>query len=107
MDGRVETYPAAVERAMKVQEVILRALAKRISWWPAAEILGFRIGVCGAGAALPRARLWRTVRAATREAESQAGAAGAGSGSGAALPGEAWHRLELHLGDAGCKELGW
>jgi transposase len=34
-------YPEdAWERAMKVQEVILRALAKRISWWQAAEILG-------------------------------------------------------------------
>jgi transposase len=34
-------YPeAAVERAMKVHEVILRAMAKRITWWQAAEILG-------------------------------------------------------------------
>jgi transposase len=34
-------YPqAAVERTMKIQEVILRAMAKRISWWPAAEIIG-------------------------------------------------------------------
>ena len=31
---------AAMERAMKVQEVILRALAKKITWWQAAEILG-------------------------------------------------------------------
>jgi transposase len=31
---------AAVERAMKVQEVILRAMAKKISWWQAAEIIG-------------------------------------------------------------------
>ena len=30
----------AMERAMKVQEVILRALAKKITWWQAAEILG-------------------------------------------------------------------
>src|SRR5215831_5808588 len=29
-----------MERTMKVQEVILRALAKRITWWQAAEILG-------------------------------------------------------------------
>jgi predicted ArsR family transcriptional regulator len=37
----MELYPrAAMERAMKVQEVILRALAKRISWLQAAEILG-------------------------------------------------------------------
>jgi transposase len=31
---------AAVERAMKVLEVILRALAKKIRWWQAAEIIG-------------------------------------------------------------------
>jgi transposase len=31
---------AAWERMMKVQEVILRAMAKRITWWQAAEILG-------------------------------------------------------------------
>jgi hypothetical protein len=37
----MESYPrAAVERAMKVQEVILRAMAKKINWWQAAEILG-------------------------------------------------------------------
>jgi transposase len=35
------SYPrAAVERAMKIQEVILRALAKKITWWQAAEIIG-------------------------------------------------------------------
>ena len=32
--------PAAMERAMKVQEVMLQALGKKISWWQAAEILG-------------------------------------------------------------------
>ena len=31
---------AAVERAMKVQEAIMRAMAKQITWWQAAEILG-------------------------------------------------------------------
>lgn len=31
---------AAMERAMKVQEVIMRAMAKKITWWQAAEILG-------------------------------------------------------------------
>jgi transposase len=30
----------ATERAMKVQEVILRAMAKKITWWQAAEIIG-------------------------------------------------------------------
>ena len=33
---------AAVERAMKVQEVIMRAMAKQMTWWQAAEILAFR-----------------------------------------------------------------
>jgi len=32
---------AAMERAMKIQEVLLRAMAKKITWWLAAEILGF------------------------------------------------------------------
>ena len=39
----METYPrAAVERAMKLQEVILRALARKITWAQAAEIVGIR-----------------------------------------------------------------
>ena len=29
-----------MERAMKVQDVMLQAMAKKISWWQAAEILG-------------------------------------------------------------------
>jgi hypothetical protein len=37
----MERYPkAAVERAMKVQEVMLRAMARKITWFEAAEILG-------------------------------------------------------------------
>ena len=37
----MELYPrAAVERSMKIQEVILRAVAKKITWWQAAEIIG-------------------------------------------------------------------
>jgi transposase len=37
----MEQIPLAeVERTMKVQEVILRAMAKKITWWQAAEILG-------------------------------------------------------------------
>jgi transposase len=31
---------ATMERAMKIQEVILRALGKKITWWQAAEIIG-------------------------------------------------------------------
>ena len=40
MEGMVCYSKAAMERAMKVQEVILRALAKKITWWQAAEIIG-------------------------------------------------------------------
>jgi len=37
----MDQIPAGeAERAMKVQEVILQAVAKKISWWQAAEILG-------------------------------------------------------------------
>lgn len=37
----METYPArAMERAMKIQEVIIRAIDKRILWSEAAEIIG-------------------------------------------------------------------
>jgi transposase len=37
----MESYTkAAMERAMKVQEVMLRAMAKKITWYQAAEILG-------------------------------------------------------------------
>ena len=37
----VESYPStAVERAMKVEEVLLRAGAGKIMWWQAVEIIG-------------------------------------------------------------------
>jgi helix-turn-helix protein len=42
MQGMESYSKAATERAMKVQEVILRALAKKITWWQAAEIIGIR-----------------------------------------------------------------
>src|SRR5579872_7138741 len=39
--GSMDSYSrTAMERAMKVQEVILRAMAKKITWWQAAEIVG-------------------------------------------------------------------
>src|SRR5437868_7034938 len=34
---------AAMERSMKVREVILKALGKLITWWQAAEILGISV----------------------------------------------------------------
>jgi transposase len=41
MEGMEPLYPrSAVERAMKVQEVFLQAMSKKINWWQAAEILG-------------------------------------------------------------------
>jgi hypothetical protein len=37
----MKRYPAvAVERAMKVQEVFMQAMAKKITWMQAAEIMG-------------------------------------------------------------------
>jgi transposase len=41
MQGMVSYSKAAVERAMKMQEVLLRAMARKITWFQAAEILGF------------------------------------------------------------------
>src|ERR1022692_4835149 len=41
LETGMNCYPmAALERTMKVQEVILRAMAKKITWWQPAEILG-------------------------------------------------------------------
>jgi hypothetical protein len=37
----MDSYPkAAMERAMELQEVILRAMARKVTWYQAAEILG-------------------------------------------------------------------
>ena len=40
MQGMFSYPKAAAERAMRVQEVILRAMAKKITWWQIAEIIG-------------------------------------------------------------------
>jgi len=40
MRSMVSYTKAAMERAMKIQEVMLRAWAKKITWWQAAEIVG-------------------------------------------------------------------
>src|ERR1035437_4215454 len=41
LETGMNCYPmAALERTMKIQEVILRALTKKITWWQAAEIIG-------------------------------------------------------------------
>lgn len=37
----LKQYPAAeLERMIKLQDVLLKAMAKRITWWSAAEIIG-------------------------------------------------------------------
>ena len=39
--GKHKTAPAAeTERMMKLQDVLLKAMAKMITWWEAAEIIG-------------------------------------------------------------------
>ena len=40
MEDMISYSEAAMERAMKVEEVILRAIARKITWWQAAEIIG-------------------------------------------------------------------
>ena len=40
MEDIISYTEAAMERAMKVEEVILRAVARKITWWQAAEIIG-------------------------------------------------------------------
>jgi len=40
MGDMISYSEAAMERAMKVEEVILRAIARKITWWQAAEIIG-------------------------------------------------------------------
>ena len=40
MADMISYSEAAMERAMKVEEVILRAIARKITWWQAAEIIG-------------------------------------------------------------------
>ena len=41
VEATQEQFPAAeMERAMKIQEVILKAMAGKLKWWEAAEIIG-------------------------------------------------------------------
>ena len=41
MVSEIQQYSAAeMERMMKVQDVLLKAMAKKITWWAAAEIIG-------------------------------------------------------------------
>ena len=117
------TGSVAWERAMKIQEVILRAMAKRITWWQAAEIIGIserqmrrwhrryeKWGYDG---------LWDRRRGGP---SPRTGTAGDGAASLAAVRGEVFrfqrepfsreapgatrHRSQLHLGEAGLAGRG-
>ena len=71
----MEAYPrAAMERAMKVQDVMLQAMARKITWWQAAEILGISDR---------HMRRWR-------ERYVEDGYKGCWTGGGASPPGGGW-----------------
>src|SRR6266571_522757 len=123
MGSMVGYSKAAMERAMKVQEVILRAMAKRITWWQAAEIVGIsdrsmrrwreRYQEFGYDGLFDKRR---------GEAFSAAGSDGTGRAGAAVLSGEvlrsecaalspetgggARNQAELHLGQAGAAGSG-
>ncbi len=40
MEDMISYTETAMERAMNVEEVILRAIARKVTWWQAAEIIG-------------------------------------------------------------------
>ena len=40
MDSNQAYSGADVERMMKLQDVLLKAMAKKMRWWEAAEIIG-------------------------------------------------------------------
>ena len=41
-DGMEQIPAGELERSVKVQDVMLKAIANKITWWQAAEILGVR-----------------------------------------------------------------
>jgi hypothetical protein len=113
MRGSMESHPRTVaERAMKVQEVILRAMAKKIK-----GSLASATGRCGGGGAVRRAWLRRPDRSAAGPAQRKADTGGIGRAGSRALPGEVFRperavfprevgrrardRSELHLSEAG------
>ena len=88
-------WKAAMERAMKIQEVILRAMARKITWFQAAEILGFSDRHLGRmRGTLPGVRLGRAVRSAAGQALAQTRSSGHGGG-GAGLYGEKYFDVNV------------
>src|SRR5579864_1659951 len=120
----MEAYPkAAMERAMKVQDVMLQAMAKKITWWQAAEILGISDRHMRAVAGALRGRgLQRVAGPAAGQAFASPGAGGDGGESVRIVPGEVFRseraalsrevgcrardRTELHVGEAGAAGSG-
>src|SRR5215471_18578705 len=90
----MDSYPkAAMERAMKIQEVILRAMAKKITWWQAAETTLSQAGTLrpgGESAGPVSGEIFRSERAAFSREVTRA----------------ACHRSELHVGEDGVAR-GW
>ncbi len=116
-------YPgSARERAMKAQEVILRFLSKQITFWQAAKIL--RVSPRHLRRIMSATGGWGMTGCTTSErcAEPEARGAGGGGASAGAVPREvfrfqraafsreaargAWHRIELHVGEAGIAGSG-
>jgi hypothetical protein len=64
MEDMISYTEAAMERAMKVEEVILRAVARKITWWQAAEIIGISDRQMRRAGTLPGVRDSRALPAA-------------------------------------------
>jgi len=65
---------SAVERAMKFQEVMLRAMSGEISWQAAAEIVGITPRRCSVGAGGTSSTVGRVVGSAAADAVISSGA---------------------------------
>ena len=86
----MDSYPkAAMERMMKLQDVILKAMAKKLTWWQAAEIVGHERAAHAALAGALRCETATTGCSTSGGASREhAGADGDGGESVGALPGE-------------------
>ena len=74
---------------MKVQEVILRAMAKKITWWQAAEIIGISVrNMQPEASSATRSKAMTGCSIGGGEAQHPAGADGDGRRGAAAVSGE-------------------
>ena len=72
---------------MKLQDVILKAMAKKISWIEAAEIAGMSVrNMQRKRAGIPGIRLYGAVRPAARQAQHSPGADGDGGEGAGTVP---------------------